>query len=95
MQLLNRKPPFGLEVLASVKELPQYYAKHDQLEVRTSDGKGPVEIDLSIECGLVDKPGQKKAKKGKNWSLNMTSILTVTSDMDLVDFRRISYVGAI
>jgi ATP-dependent DNA helicase HFM1/MER3 len=65
--------------------------KITEVEVSSGGGKKPVEIDLSIECGLEEEQASRfKAKKQKGRGINMTAILTVTSDMDFVDFRRIS-----
>jgi hypothetical protein len=62
-----------------------------ELEVTSNGGKTAVEIDLSIECRLVaEQANRSKAKKQKARGINMTAILTLTSDMDLIDFRRIS-----
>ncbi|SJL00868.1 uncharacterized protein ARMOST_04182 [Armillaria ostoyae] len=90
--LLNRRPPFGLEMLASAREFPSYMLKITEIEVRTNGGTKPVEVDLSIECGLTDETftSQPKSKKQKGRVYNMTSIITLTSDMELIDFRRIS-----
>ncbi|KAK0196704.1 hypothetical protein F5146DRAFT_1153057 [Armillaria mellea] len=90
--LLNRRPPFGLEMLASTREFPSYMLKITEIEVRTNGGTKPVEVDLSIECGLNDETftSQSKSKKQKGRVYNMTSIITLTSDMELIDFRRIS-----
>ncbi|KAF7322399.1 DEAD/DEAH-box DNA helicase [Mycena chlorophos] len=90
--LLNRRTPFGLEVLASVHELPTYSLSLTEVEVHSNGGKDPVEIDLSITCGLVDPPsgsGAGKAKKQKGLRMQMTAILTLTSDLEFLDFRRI------
>ncbi|PBK92990.1 P-loop containing nucleoside triphosphate hydrolase protein [Armillaria gallica] len=91
-RLLNRRPPFGLEMLASAREFPSYMLKITEIEVRTSGASKPVEVDLSIECGLTDETftSQPKSKKQKGRVYNMTSIITLTSDMELIDFRRIS-----
>ncbi|KAJ7461495.1 Sec63 Brl domain-containing protein [Mycena latifolia] len=87
--LLNRRPPFGNEVLASVRELPQYTLAIKEVEVHTNGGKGPVEIELSITCGLAAEPlNPSKGRKQKGRS-QMTAILTLTSDSEMVDFRRI------
>ncbi|KAA1469394.1 P-loop containing nucleoside triphosphate hydrolase protein [Dentipellis sp. KUC8613] len=91
-QLLNRKQVgFGHNVLAAVADLPQYFIKVTKDSVQTSDGQGPVEIELTIECGLKTQGAGTvtKSKKHKPYSLDYTSILTLTSDMELVDFRRI------
>jgi ATP-dependent DNA helicase HFM1/MER3 len=61
-----------------------------EVSVASDGGKSPVEIELSIECGLAD--GQAKAaksKKLKGRGMDMTAVMTMTSDMDLLDFRRI------
>ncbi|KAK0211119.1 Sec63 Brl domain-containing protein [Desarmillaria ectypa] len=90
--LLNRRPPFGLEMLASALEFPSYLLKITEIEVRTSNAEKPVEVDLSIECGLTDEyfTSHAKPRKPKGRIYNMTSIITLTSDMELIDFRRIS-----
>ncbi|KAF5380937.1 hypothetical protein D9615_004089 [Tricholomella constricta] len=91
--LLNRRAPFGLELLASVREMPQYFLKVSELNVSSNGGKDPVEIDLSVECGLLEQQdGQmsSKAKKQKGRAFNMTVVLTMSSDMELFDYRRIS-----
>lgn len=88
-QLLNRKSPFGYEVLAAVNQLPQFTL--DVIEDGVSTRKNGVEVDLSIVCGLVREVkayGSKKNKKHKRH--NMAMVLTLTSDNNLIDFRRIS-----
>ncbi|KAK0441977.1 Sec63 Brl domain-containing protein [Armillaria borealis] len=67
--LLNRRPPFGLEMLASAREFPSYMLKITEIEVRTNGAE---------------------VKKQKGRVYNMTSIITLTSEMELIDFRRIS-----
>ncbi|KAJ7632951.1 Sec63 Brl domain-containing protein [Roridomyces roridus] len=87
--LLNRRPPFGHEVLASANDLPQYRLSIKQVEVLSNGGKDPVQVDLSITCGLLgDVSSASKTKKGKFRS-QMTAIITLTSDMEMIDFRRI------
>ncbi|KIY42928.1 P-loop containing nucleoside triphosphate hydrolase protein [Fistulina hepatica ATCC 64428] len=86
--LLNRKPPFGHEIIASLNEMPQYALKLKEIEVTASDGKKPVQVELNIECGLL-VPRTKSNNKSPR-SFDMTAILTLTSDMDFIDFRRIS-----
>lgn len=93
LQLLNRRPPFGLEVQDSIREFPYYSLQISELDVRMNGGVGPVEINLSIKCGLVEEQmTPRKQKKQKTRGMNMTVVLTLTSDMDFVDFRRISSV---
>ncbi|KAI8989727.1 P-loop containing nucleoside triphosphate hydrolase protein [Trametes punicea] len=91
-QLLNRKPPFGHDLLASVNQLPRYTVAISEIATMVrSDG---VEVDLSVECGLIQDtkvPKSKRTKKQKRW--DMTLVLTLTSDNTFVDFRRISTVA--
>ncbi|KAH8099579.1 DEAD-domain-containing protein [Cristinia sonorae] len=86
--LLNRRPPFGLEVLATVKQFPQYTLNISEVSVSEGGGEGPVEVELSVECGLIVESGvhtKKKNTKGQD----MTVVLTYSSDLDFIDFRRI------
>ncbi|KAE9393645.1 P-loop containing nucleoside triphosphate hydrolase protein [Gymnopus androsaceus JB14] len=58
--------------------------------VHSDGGRTPVDVELSIECGLAEETGPTKAKKQKSRFTHMTSVLTLTSDNVFVDFRRIS-----
>ncbi|KAF7986542.1 hypothetical protein HWV62_26264 [Athelia sp. TMB] len=90
--LLNRRPPFGQELLISAKDLPQYCLKVTEIQVMPSmDGIRPVEVELAIECSLVanSSTGTTKLKKQKGRNHSMTTVLTVTSDLEFVDYRRI------
>jgi ATP-dependent DNA helicase HFM1/MER3 len=90
--LLNRRSPFGLEVLASARELPEYSLNVTEVDVTSSAGSHkPVEVELSIDCSLVtdQSAGAPKAKKQKGRTSNMTIVLTLTSELDFIDFRRI------
>lgn len=73
------------------RDFPVYSLTVSEARVESSGGKGPVYVELSIECGVVEESAHtsKAAKKQKGRSLNMTAVLTITSDMELVDFRRI------
>ncbi|KAF7337997.1 ATP-dependent DNA helicase MER3 [Mycena venus] len=87
--LLNRRAPFGHEILACVKEFPQYTLAVKEIGVSSNGGKDPVEVELSITCGLaVEQSNGPKGKKLKGRT-QMTAILTLTSDLEMVDFRRI------
>ncbi|KAH8117083.1 P-loop containing nucleoside triphosphate hydrolase protein [Phellopilus nigrolimitatus] len=92
--LLNRRPPYGHEVLAFVQDMPQYELKITASKDAISSyaGRKPVSVELTVECRILDALIGKKAKSNKqrSRSLGMTSILTTTSDMDFIDFRRIS-----
>ncbi|KAM5532095.1 hypothetical protein V8D89_014259 [Ganoderma adspersum] len=87
--LLNRKPPFGHDVLFAVNQLPQYRVSISEIDASAKEDG--VEVELSIQCGLVQNlkaPGLKKSRKQKR--RDMTIVLTLTSDSVFIDFRRIS-----
>ena len=89
---MNRKPPFGHEVLAAVNRLPQYTI--DLTELSVSVEEDGVVVELDVECGLKQAAktlGLKKNKKSKRTDMSM--VLTLTSDSHFVDFRRIPCVG--
>jgi len=89
-QLLNRRPPFGLDVLSWLKEYPQYHLSITENEVQSDGGKTPVQIELSVACAVVGEESLiRKTKKQKSRSFQMTAVLTLTSDNDLIDLRRI------
>ncbi|KAJ3786903.1 hypothetical protein GGU10DRAFT_386257 [Lentinula aff. detonsa] len=88
--LLNRKPPFGLDMLAAAREFPVYTLKLEEIRIHSDGGRTPVDVELSVECGLVQEAGPSKPKKQKPSRFShMTSVLTLTSDNQFVDFRRI------
>ncbi|KAG2147242.1 Sec63 Brl domain-containing protein [Suillus cothurnatus] len=90
-ELLKRKSPFGSEVLLAANELPKYFLTLTEVKVSPSDGKSPVDVELSIECGLLlDKRAYTGSKKQKRSGYDMTTLLTITSDFVFIDFRRIS-----
>jgi ATP-dependent DNA helicase HFM1/MER3 len=58
--------------------------------VYSNGGKGPVELELSVTCGLaVEQSNGSKGKKVDGGRTQMTAVLTLTSDSEIVDFRRI------
>ena len=92
LQLLNRRPPFGFSVLASVAEFPLYSLNVKETDI-FSDGTDPVQVHLLVECGLVDEVSPSiKPKKHSRHAMSITVVLTLTSDMDMIDFRRIPSV---
>ncbi|KAL5476424.1 HFM1_2 [Sanghuangporus weigelae] len=90
--LLNRRPPYGHEVLQQVQDMPHYglSISVDRNGVTSYSGKKAVSIELNIECSLLQALPSRKKFKQKAKSLGMTSVLTTTSDLNLIDFRRIS-----
>ena len=92
LQLLNRRPPFGFSVLASVAEFPLYSLSVKETDI-FSDGTNPVQVHLLVECGLVDEVSPSiKPKKQSPHAMSITVVLSLTSDMDMIDFRRIPFV---
>ncbi|PCH39192.1 nucleoside triphosphate hydrolase protein, partial [Wolfiporia cocos MD-104 SS10] len=88
--LLNRRPPFGYKVLAALRQFPQYVLKITEKRVSTHKGKKAVEVDLSIECGLVlETESRSKTKTVENRFTDMTTVLALTSDLGFVEFRRV------
>ena len=78
-------------MLAFVKQLPQYSLEITEVNVTPSDGKSPVEVELSIDCGIVcDLTQAAQPRKGKSKFRESTLVLIVNSDLDYIDFRRIS-----
>lgn len=93
LQLLNRKPPFGHEILACVEQYPEYTLEIKEAHVTPSDGESAVEVELLVECGLLQEIADApRSKKGKSKFREATVLITVTSDLDFVDFRRIPSV---
>ena len=65
--------------------MPDYNVSITEEDVTSTKGKKPVEVTVGISVSLRSSaPAGKKEK-----SLGMTSILVTTSDLVLVDFRRI------
>ncbi|KAG8907978.1 Sec63 [Tulasnella sp. 403] len=85
--LLNRKPPFGHDILAEVNVLPQYSLKISEESLSPSNGSDPVTVTVLVEVGLAAPLGTGKGKKGP--SLGWACIVTLTSDFDFIDFRRL------
>lgn len=73
--------------------MPRYSLNVEEVDIHLSHGKQPVEVELAITCGVANAPqlGMKlKDYKGKpKRSYEMTSVLTISSDQDFIDYRRI------
>ncbi|KAK7034084.1 ATP-dependent DNA helicase MER3, partial [Paramarasmius palmivorus] len=89
--LLNRKPPYGHTLLAAARELPSYSLKIVENDVTSYGGRAAVDVSLKISCGLLEETsGSSKVKKQKtSWLSKMTAVVTLTSDLEYIDFRRI------
>ncbi|KAF8844441.1 P-loop containing nucleoside triphosphate hydrolase protein [Paxillus ammoniavirescens] len=93
-ELLNRRSPFGFDVLAAANEFPRYFLKVKEIGSIPSDGKSPVEVEISVECGLIlDGSAPQRVKKSKWGRTEMTTLLIITSDLVFVDFRRTATKG--
>ncbi|KAI0310640.1 Sec63 Brl domain-containing protein, partial [Amylostereum chailletii] len=87
-QILSRKTGTGATIITALAELPKYLLEVKEISVTSSNGKGPVDIELAVKCGLeCVKSSSRSKKKERGWDYSF--ILTLTSDHDLVDFRRI------
>lgn len=74
----------------AARELPEFSLKISESSITTFGGTKPVTIELEIECSLVGIPETNTTKRKKpKHSLGMTGVLTLTSDNEFVDFRRI------
>ncbi|KAF9227710.1 P-loop containing nucleoside triphosphate hydrolase protein [Gyrodon lividus] len=88
-QLLNRRPPFGFDVLATANEFPRYFLNLKEIRSTHSNGNSHVEVEFSVECGLIfESSAPQRAKKPKWGRTEMTTLLIITSDLVFVDFRR-------
>ncbi|KAG8974345.1 Sec63, partial [Tulasnella sp. 427] len=87
LELLNRKPPFGHNILEEVSALPKYRLTINEEALAHSGGTEPVVASLKIEVGLDGPLTTPRGKKAP--ILGFASVLTVTSDMEFIDYRRI------
>ncbi|KAI0306724.1 P-loop containing nucleoside triphosphate hydrolase protein, partial [Multifurca ochricompacta] len=93
--LLNKKQASGHKILFAVRELPQYSITIDELSVIHSTSRNPVELELEVQCSVSlagASSSKSKAHKNRHYH-DMTYILTVTSDFEFIDFRRIPTKG--
>jgi hypothetical protein len=89
VQLLNRKSPFGSAIKASVDALPRFELQIQEIDVSSpEDCTRPIEVTLEITCSAHCGPSSHKSKR-KTPNVGMASLLTVTSDFEYVDYRRI------
>ncbi|CAE6450387.1 unnamed protein product [Rhizoctonia solani] len=88
--LLNRRPPFGSDIISSARALPSYSVFVEELSSGTNKTSNTVDIELlvtvSAKCALT----KDNHVPTKGIDTRVTSILTITSDNQFVDFRRIS-----
>lgn len=79
-------------MLAFVRSLPEYYILVEEVGTTLSDGTSPVEVELSVTVGVSEDTSvdSGKCKKGKVKLRDSTTILSLSSELDFIDFRRIS-----
>ncbi|RXW22343.1 hypothetical protein EST38_g3523 [Candolleomyces aberdarensis] len=90
--LLQRKLGFGHDIVALASAMPRYRLEVEETGVYESKEKG-VEVEIAITCGLINtgqEGGKPKDKKVSKKVFDMTSVLTISSDYELIDFRRTS-----
>ncbi|KZT07825.1 P-loop containing nucleoside triphosphate hydrolase protein [Laetiporus sulphureus 93-53] len=85
--LLNHRPPFGLEVLAAMQQFPQYTLQISEVAISSHGDKKPLEVEILVDCGLLNGT-VIKPKNVKTREVDMTMVLILTSDLDIMDFRR-------
>ncbi|KAG8734229.1 Sec63 [Ceratobasidium sp. 423] len=89
--LLNRRPPFGSGLVSSARALPSYSVFVEELSSAANKAVNTVDIELlvtvSAKCASTE---DNRAHKG--FDARVTSILTITSDNQFIDFRRIKWV---
>jgi ATP-dependent DNA helicase HFM1/MER3 len=73
----------------AANSFPRYVLGVTEIGARSTD-EGPVEVELAIEVG-IEHLGMAgwSSKKRKGRAMDITTVTTYTSDLDLIDFRRI------
>ncbi|CED85133.1 DNA/RNA helicase MER3/SLH1, DEAD-box superfamily [Phaffia rhodozyma] len=84
-RLMNRKPPFGTQIVNQIRALPTFSLEIEEISVETFKGRQPVQVCLEITVAVTSQAAAKK--KGFLPYLSI-SALVVTSEMILVDFRK-------
>jgi ATP-dependent DNA helicase HFM1/MER3 len=93
IEQLLKKQASGNKILSATRELPQYFVTIHELAVErntVASGKA-VDVEVDIHCSVTLGSASSSKSKGQKsrHDHDMTYILTVTSDLDFVDFRRI------
>ena len=83
--MLNRRSPFGRDILAFVHSLPQYTISIEQDSAVVDEDGFPI-VKVAVVVGLEALRAGKEEKLQLN---GWTTIVITTSDSDFVDFRRI------
>ncbi|CAE6422876.1 unnamed protein product [Rhizoctonia solani] len=87
--LLNRRSPFGSNIVSSARTLPSYSISVEELSTTTNKTAKTVDVELlvsvSAKCASIQDD-----RTLKGFDTRVTSILTITSDDQFIDFRRIN-----
>ncbi|QRV87986.1 DEAD/DEAH box helicase [Ceratobasidium sp. AG-Ba] len=87
--LLNRRSPYGSELISAARSLPKYSISVAEKSITANRTAGGMDVNLSITISAKLSQG-KPNRFSKNFDARSSSILTILSDNQYVDFRRIS-----
>ncbi|KAM0792521.1 hypothetical protein ACM66B_005190 [Microbotryomycetes sp. NB124-2] len=83
---LNRNPPYGRKLIAQANAIPAFEIKLETIEQEVVPDVG-VLVTLKIKVKIVDTKPPCMTKKGQSPLFAM--VLVVTSDYEMIEFRRV------
>jgi len=89
---LLKRTGIGHRIIDAAEAIPRYQVTIEEQNIISSgEGQTGVDVELSVTCALVNPEALGKGStKGKLKTFgDTTSILTISSDFDMVDYRRI------
>ncbi|KAG8747588.1 Sec63, partial [Ceratobasidium sp. 428] len=87
--LLNRRSPFGSELISAAQSLPKYSISITETCATINHTKSTLDVTISVTISA--KLTRSEANRfSNNFNTRGSSILTLLSDNQYVDFRRIS-----
>lgn len=89
--MLNRRSPFGSDIISITRTLPAYSVFVEELSSAANKATNTVNIELLVTVSAKYTP-TKDNHTPKGFDTRVTSILTITSDNQFIDFRRIKWV---
>ncbi|GAB1519636.1 ATP-dependent DNA helicase MER3 [Rhizoctonia solani] len=87
--LLNRRPPFGSDIVLSARALPIYSIFIEELSSTANKIANTIDVKLLVSV-LAQYASTEGSQSRSDFDTRVTSILTITSDNQLIDFRRIN-----
>jgi ATP-dependent DNA helicase HFM1/MER3 len=89
--LRNRKQASGHKIVFAARELPLCSITIDELSVAHSSGNNTIDVELEVQCAVSFEGASSSKPKARNSRHyhDVTHVLTVTSDLEFIDFRRI------